>query len=157
MQQFLPLAAPRLAPGVPGGPAADASDASGTPVANNQSAIFYPETWLHYVIRPISCPRLGDAHVFHYAGSTIYAFPHHRSASGCATVGGVTFMLCGSWLDNVPDRALDRAVAAHAARFRAPVRRGRPVCSPTALGTGMALLAGHLHIAIYVLAGFAPT
>lgn len=134
---------------------------SGHPfVANNQSAIFYPETWLHYVIRPIKALGWATLMFFIIAGSTMYAFLRTIEVRPvAATVGGVTFMLCGffvGWLMFPTARSTGAWLPLMLLGFERSVRRGQPAwLGLTALGTGMALLAGHLHIAIYVLVGFA--
>lgn len=134
---------------------------SGHPfVANNQSAIFYPETWLHYVIRPIKALGWATLAFFIIAGSTMYAFLRTIGVRPvAAVVGGVSFMLCGffvGWLMFPTARSTGAWLPLMLLGFERSVRsRRRAWLGLTALGAGMALLAGHLHIAIYVLLGFA--
>ncbi|MGD9497592.1 MAG: hypothetical protein AB7Y46_14925 [Armatimonadota bacterium] len=134
---------------------------SGSPfVGNNQSAVFYPETWLHYVIRPLKALGWATLAFLMVAGCGMYAFLRSIGLRPLASaIGGVSFMLSGyfvGWLTFPSFRSVPAWLPLMLLGFERSVPRGRAAwLGLTALGTGMQFLAGNLHISIYVLLGFA--
>ncbi len=134
---------------------------SGAPfVGNNQSAVFYPETWLHYVIRPLKALGWATLMFLIIAGSSMYGFLRVISLRPLpSAIGGVSFMLSGyfvGWLTFPSFRSVGAWLPLMLLGFEQAVRTRRASwLGLTALGTGMQFLAGNLHISIYVLMGFA--
>ncbi len=132
----------------------------GTPfVGNNQSAIFYPETWLHYFMEPLRALGWATALFFFLAGSFMYGFLRTiRVRPLASTIGAVAFMLNGffiGWLCFPTFRSVGAWLPLMLLGFEKAVRSERPAwLGLTALGTGMQFLAGNLHISVYVLMGF---
>lgn len=133
---------------------------SGTPfVANNQSAVFYPETWLHYVMDSLQALGWATLMFLVVAGGSMYAF---LRVIGCrpvaASIGGVAFMLSGyfvGWMTFPSFRSVGAWLPLMLLGFEQSVRTQRPAwLALTAVGTGMQFLAGNLHISIYMLLGF---
>jgi len=133
---------------------------SGNPfVANNQSAVFYPETWLHAVM---STDRaLGWATALHFftSGALMYWFLRVlRLHWPAALVGAVAFMFNGfvvGWLCFPSFRSvpawLPGMLAAVELTARGGSRRWLALC---ALFVGLHFLAGNLHISLLVLITF---
>ncbi len=134
---------------------------SGAPfVGNNQSAVFYPETWLHYLIRPIKALGWATLMFLIIAGSGMYAFLRVIGLRPLpSAIGGVSFMLSGyfvGWLTFPSFRSVGAWLPLMLLGFEQAVRTRRTSwLGLTALGTGMQFLAGNLHISIYMLLGFA--
>ena len=134
---------------------------SGTPfVGNNQSAIFYPGTWLHYVIEPLKA--LGWATLFFLvlAGSGMYAFLRIIGVRPtAAAIGGVSFMLSGffvGWMTFPTFRSVPAWLPVMLIGFERAVRSKRASWHAlTGFAVGMQFLAGNLHISIYMLLGYA--
>ncbi|MGC9320250.1 MAG: hypothetical protein ACP5KN_19610, partial [Armatimonadota bacterium] len=134
---------------------------SGTPfVANNQSAVFYPETWLHYVMDSLHALGWATLTFLLVAGGSMYAL---LRVIGCrpvaACIGGVAFMLSGyfvGWMTFPSFRSVGAWLPLMLLGFEQSLRtrRGRWLAL-TSLGTGLQFLAGNLHISIYLLLGFA--
>ncbi len=134
---------------------------SGTPfVGNGQSAVFYPETWLHYVIDPLKA--LGWATLLFYliAGGGMYLLLRTLGAGPIAgAIAGVTFMLSGfftGWLTFPSLRSVAAWLPLALAGVELTLRREQwPWLTLTASAVGMQFLAGHLQISIYVLLALA--
>ncbi len=130
---------------------------SGAPfVANGQSAVFYPETWLHYLIDPLRA--LGWATLlFHLlAAGGMYAFLRALGVRPPgAAIGGITFALSGfftGWLTFPALRSVAGWLPLIVLGVELAVRRLDPRwLGLTALGVGMQFLAGHLQVSVYVL------
>lgn len=130
---------------------------SGTPfVGNNQSAVFYPETWLHYAIDPLKA--LGWATLVFYlvAGWGMYLFLRIIGARPTAgVIGAVCFIFGGfftGWLTFPALRSVAAWLPLALIGVELAVRRRRGAwLGLTALAVGLQFLAGHLHISIYVL------
>jgi len=125
-------------------------------VGNGQSAVFYPETWLHYVINPLKA--LGWATLVFYliAGWGMYLLLRVLGARPLAgAVGGVTFMLSGfftGWLTFPTVRSVAAWLPLALVGVELALRRNTPAwLGLTALALGMQFLAGHLQISLYVL------
>jgi hypothetical protein len=134
---------------------------SGTPFAgNNQSAVFYPETWLFAMMAPEKA--FGWAAALYLWASGCFMFFFLRTVGlrrRAAMVGSVAWMYNGfvvGWMclpsfRSVPGwlplilGAFERAVRGEDARGRAPW------VALAGLGVGMQFLAGNLHISFYVL------
>jgi len=133
---------------------------SGSPfVGNNQSAVFYPETWLHYVIRPLKALGWATLMFLVLAGSMMYAFLRAIGLRPLpSAIGGVSFMLSGyfvGWLTFPSFRSVGAWLPLMLLGFEKSVRSRRPAwLGLTALGTGMQFLAGNLHISVYMLLGY---
>ncbi|MBD3293184.1 MAG: hypothetical protein GF393_09685, partial [Armatimonadia bacterium] len=133
---------------------------SGAPfVGNNQSAVFYPETWLHGVIRPIKALGWATLMFLVIAGSGMYAFLRTIGLRPlAAAVGGVSFMLSGffvGWLTFPSFRSVPAWLPLMLLGFERYVAgRHSGWLGITAFATGMQFLAGNLHISVYVLLGF---
>ena len=128
---------------------------SGHPfVANNQSAVFYPETWLHYLIRPLKALGWATLAFLIIAGSTMYAFLRTIGVRPtAAAVGGVSFMLCGffvGWLMFPTARSTGAWLPLMLLGFERSVRSGRRSwLGLTAFGDGHGLprrAPAHRHL-----------
>lgn len=131
---------------------------SGTPfVANGQSAVFYPETWLHYVMPPLSA--LGWATLMFYliAGWGMYWLLRVLGTRPvAAAIGAVVFMLSGfftGWLTFPTVRSTAAWLPWALVGIELSVRRRPAWLLVTVVAVGMQFLAGHLQISIYVLLG----
>lgn len=134
---------------------------SGTPfVGNGQSAVFYPETWLHYVIDPLRALGWATFAFYLIAGWGMYAFLRVLGVRPPAgAIGGVTFMLSGfftGWLTFPSLRSVAAWLPLALTGVELALRRLRPAWfGLTALAVGMHFLAGHLQISVYVLVALA--
>jgi hypothetical protein len=133
----------------------------GTPfLGNGQSAVFYPETWLHYLMDPLHALGWATTLMLFIAGSLTYAFLRTIGLAPIAsTVGAVTFMLNGffvGWLCFPTMRSVPAWLPLMLLGFERAVRSGRGRwLLLVALGTGMQFLAGHLHASLLILIIFA--
>ncbi|MFW5866566.1 MAG: hypothetical protein ACOCX2_02045 [Armatimonadota bacterium] len=134
---------------------------SGTPfVGNGQSAVFYPETWLHYVIDPLKALGWATFAFYLIAGWGMYVLLRVIGARPLAgAVGGVTFMLSGfftGWLTFPTVRSVAAWLPLALVGVELSLRRDAPAwLGLTALAVGMQFLAGHLQISLYVLVALA--
>jgi len=128
-------------------------------VGNDQSAVFYPETWLHALMAPEHALGWATALCLFVAGGLTYWFLRvlelRRSA---ALLGAVAFMFNGfivGWLCFPSLRSVPGWLPGMLAAFELSLRRQRSrwaaVC---ALFVGMQFLAGNLHISLFVLIVF---
>jgi len=133
----------------------------GTPfVANNQSAVFYPETWLHALMPTERALVWGAVLCLFAAGALMYAYLRilalRRSA---ALLGSLAFMFGGfivGWLCFPGVRAVVPWLPGMLAAFELSLRRRAvPWAAGCALCTALQLLAGNLHISLLVLLLFA--
>lgn len=138
---------------------------SGTPfVANDQSAVFYPETWLFAAMRPERAFAWAALFYLFSSGSFMFFFLRGQGLRRrAAVVGAVAWMYNGfvvGWIclpsfRSVPGwlplilLAYDRAVRAD----RSPARLSWLALA--ALAVGMQFLAGNLQISFYVLLALA--
>ena len=130
---------------------------AGTPfVANGQSAVFYPETWLHYVIDPLKALGWATLAFYLIAGWGMYLFLRVLSARPVAAViGALAFMFSGfftGWLTFPALRSVAAWLPLALVGIELAVQRRRVAwLGLTSLAVGMQFLAGHLQVAIYVL------
>ncbi|NPV46903.1 MAG: hypothetical protein HPY69_08085 [Armatimonadetes bacterium] len=125
-------------------------------VANNQSAVFYPETWL-FALMPAE-RAFGWAALLSLTmgGSFMYAFLRllglRRSS---ALAGAVPFTMSGfvaGWLLLPTVRAVPMWLPLMLWSYELAVRRRSPGWAATCgLAIGMQFLAGHLHVSMLVL------
>ncbi|MGI5816757.1 MAG: hypothetical protein ACOX9R_01535 [Armatimonadota bacterium] len=133
----------------------------GTPfVGNGQSAIFYPETWLHYVINPLKALGWATFAFYLIAGWGMYLLLRVLGVTPLAgAIGGVTFMLSGfftGWLTFPSLRSVAAWLPLALVGVELTVQRRRACwLGLTMLAVGMQFLAGHLQISIYVLVALA--
>ena len=137
----------------------------GTPfVANNQSAIFYPETWLFYLMSPERALGWAAALYLFLSGAGMFGFLRTVGLGRApALFGAIAFMangffvgwMCfpsfrsvGGWLP-IMLMALERSLRAPTAP-RAALWSGLG-----ALAVGMQFLAGNLQMSFYVVLCFA--
>ncbi|MFW5868977.1 MAG: hypothetical protein ACOCX2_14225, partial [Armatimonadota bacterium] len=134
---------------------------SGTPfVGNGQSAVFYPETWLHYALDPLKALGWATFAFYLIAGWGMYALVRVLGAGPLGgAIGGITFMLSGfftGWLTFPSLRSVAAWLPLALVGVELAVRRMAPAwLGLTALAVGMQFLAGHLQISIYVLLAIA--
>jgi len=145
-------------------------------VANNQSACFYPETWLFMLMPPEHAFGWSALLSLLMGGGFMFAFLRALSLRrSSAVVGVLPFLLCGfmvGWMLLPTVRAVPMWLPLMllcverigAGRFIAPggktgamnrttTTRGRATtwAAVLALATGMQFLAGHLHASLFVL------
>lgn len=133
----------------------------GTPfVGNGQSAVFYPETWLHYVIDPLHA--LGWATFVFYliAGWGMYVLLRVLGVCPVAgVIGSISFIFSGfftGWLTFPSMRSVAAWLPLAVVGVELTVRRRSwPYVGLTAFAVGMSFLAGHLQVCIYVLVALA--
>jgi hypothetical protein len=128
-------------------------------VGNNQSAVFYPETWLH-ALMPTE-RALGWATVLHFfaSGALMYWFLRVlRLRRPAALIGAIAFMFNGffvGWLCLPSFRSVPAWLPGMLAAFELTARRRHwqwlALC---ALLVGLQFLAGNLHISLLVLIVF---
>ena len=134
---------------------------SGNPfVANNQSAVFYPEAWLLGIMSTQRALGWGAALCFFTAGSLMYWFLRVlRLGRGAALVGGIAFMFNGfivGWICLPGFRCSAAWLPGILAAFELYARRrGAHWSALCALMVGMQLLAGNLQVTLIVLCVFA--
>ncbi len=134
---------------------------SGTPfVGNNQSAVFYPETWLHYLIEPLKALGWATLLFLVIAGTGMYAFLRTIGLRPVASaIGAVSFMLSGffvGWLTFPSFRSVPAWMPVMLLGFERAVRcRQARWHGLSAFAIGMQFLAGNLHISVYVLLAYA--
>ena len=134
---------------------------SGNPfVANNQSAVFYPEAWLLGIMSTQRALGWGAALCFFTAGSLMYWFLRVlRLGRGAALVGGIAFMFNGfivGWICLPGFRCSAAWLPGILAAFELFARRrGAHWSALCALMVGMQLLAGNLQVTLIVLCVFA--
>lgn len=129
----------------------------GTPfVANNQSAVFYPETWLHALMP--TWRALGWATALHFfmSGSLMYWFLRVlRLQQPAALLGAIAFMFNGffvGWLCFPSFRSVPAWVPGMLAAFElASQSRRWPWLALTGFFVGMQFLAGNLHVSVFVI------
>ncbi|MBM3476945.1 MAG: YfhO family protein [Armatimonadetes bacterium] len=128
-------------------------------VANNQSAVFYPETWLH-AIMPTE-HALGWATLLHFftSGALMYWFLRVlRLRRPAALIGAIAFMFNGffvGWLCFPSFRSVPAWLPGMLATFELTVQRRQwPWLALGALFVGLQFLAGNLHISLLVLIVF---
>lgn len=129
----------------------------GTPfLGNGQSAVFYPETWLHYLMHPLHALGWATALFLFTAGALMYAFLRTIGVRPTAgLVGAVSFQFNGFFVGWMCFPTM-RSVAAWlplmliGVEQAARTGRGRWLLL-TSIGTGLQFLAGHLHASLYVL------
>lgn len=136
-------------------------------VANNQSAVFYPETWLFYVIQPTE-RAFGWVTLFFFMLAGGFMYWYLRTV-GCrpvaALLGALPFMLCGffvGWLAFPTFRSvpawLSLMLVGHEKMLQARAGENfarKPWWLLTAVAVGMQFLAGNVHISFFVLLTFA--
>ena len=133
---------------------------SGTPfVANNQSAVFYPETWLFAVMAPEKA--FGWAAAIYLWASGCFMFFFLRTVGlrrRSAMAGAVAWMFNGfvvGWICLPSFRSVPGWLPLILAAFELSVReegRGRAAWVALAgLAVGLQFLAGNLHISFYML------
>lgn len=128
-------------------------------VGNNQSAVFYPETWLHALMPPERALGWATALYLFCSGSLMYWFLRVLALRRLACiVGALAFMFNGfiiGWLCFPSFRSVPGWLPGMLAAFEMSTRGRRPlwmgVCG---LLTGLQFLAGNLHISLYVLVAF---
>lgn len=130
---------------------------SGTPfVGNGQSAVFYPETWLHYVIDPLKALGWATFAFYLIAGWGMYLLLRVLGAGPLAgAIGGVTFIFSGfftGWLTFPTLRSVAAWLPLALVGIELAVRRRQGGwLALTSLAVGMQFLAGHLQVSLYVL------
>lgn len=128
-------------------------------VGNNQSAVGYPETWLHAVMPSERALGWATALYFLLSGGLMYWFLHLIGLRRWACLlGAVCFMFNGfvvGWLCFPSFRSVPGWLPGMLGGFELAMRgrRARGV-AVAGLCTGMQLLAGNLHISLYVLMVF---
>lgn len=129
----------------------------GTPfVANDQSAVFYPETWLHALMPTERALVWGAVLCLFAAGALMYAYLRilalRRSA---ALLGSIAFMFGGfivGWLCFPGVRAVVPWLPGMLAAFELSLRRRSvPWAAACALCVALQFLGGNLHISLLVL------
>ena len=134
---------------------------SGTPfVGNGQSAVFYPETWLHYAVDPLKALGWATLAFYLVAGWGMYLLLRVLGVGPIGgAVGGVTFMLSGfftGWLAFPTVRSVAAWLPLALTGVELAVRRRAPAwLGLTAVAVGMQFLAGHLQVSLYVLIALA--
>ncbi|HCU37266.1 MAG TPA: hypothetical protein DGT21_18050 [Armatimonadetes bacterium] len=134
---------------------------AGTPfIANNQSAAFYPETWL-FALLPVE-RAFGFAALLYtlLAGGFMYWY---LRVLGCrpqaAVLGALPFMLSGfavGWMAFLTLRSVPAWLPLMLVGHEKTVRGARgPWWLLSAFAVGMQFLAGHLHISLFILMIFA--
>jgi len=137
----------------------------GTPfVGNNQSAIFYPETWLFYAMPPERAFGYATALYFFLAGSFMFAFLRTIGLARAPAMFGAAAFMCNGfavgWLCFPTFRSVGAWLPAmllafeRAARART-VPRTALWTALCALAIGVQFLAGNLQVSFYVVLGFA--
>ncbi len=132
----------------------------GTPfLGNGQSAVFYPETWLHYFMDPLHALGWATTLFLFIAGSLMYLFLRTIGIHPIAgTIGAVTFMLNGffvGWLCFPTMRSVMAWLPLMLLGVERYARSGRGAwLLLVALGCGLQFLAGHLHVSMYLLLVF---
>ncbi len=133
---------------------------AGTPfIANNQSAAFYPETWL-FALLPVE-KGFGFTALLYMllAGGFMYWY---LRIIGCrpqaAVLGALPFMLSGfavGWMAFLTLRSVPAWLPLMLIGHEKTARGARgPWWLLSALGIGMQFLAGHLHISLFILMVF---
>ena len=125
-------------------------------VANNQSACFYPETWLFRFMAPERAFGWAALISLTLGSWFMYFFLRAWSLRRVACVAGsIPFMLSGfivGWLMLPTVRAVPMWLPLILLAYELGLRRRPwlwlPVC---ALAVGMQFLAGHLHVSVFVL------
>jgi hypothetical protein len=128
-------------------------------VGNNQSAVFYPETWLHAIMPTERALGWATALSLFIAGSLMYWFLRvlelRRAA---ALLGAIAFMFNGfivGWLCFPSFRSVPIWLPGMLAGLELSVRRRSAAwLSASALCTAMQFLAGNLHVSLFVLMAF---
>ncbi|MGQ9732189.1 MAG: hypothetical protein ACUVX8_13080 [Candidatus Zipacnadales bacterium] len=128
-------------------------------VGNNQSAIFYPETWLHAIIPTERALGWATALHFFTAGSLMYWFLRTLSLRRVsALLGAVAFMCNGffvGWLCFPSFRSVPAWLPGlFAVTERVAQRREGEWWTIGGLFIALQFLAGNLHISMYVLVFF---
>lgn len=133
---------------------------AGTPfVANNQSAVFYPETWLHALMPSERALGWATSLYFFLAGAFMYWFLRVIGLRWAACVlGAIAFMFNGfgvGWLTLPAFRSVFAWLPGMLATFELALRRRqRAWLALGALLTGEQFLVGNLHISLYALIVF---
>ncbi|MEI6504155.1 MAG: hypothetical protein WCP21_24340, partial [Armatimonadota bacterium] len=139
-------------------------------VANNQSACFYPETWLFMLMAPERAFGWSALLSLIMGGAFMFAFLRvlglRRSA---AVVGTIPFLFCGflvGWMLLPTVRAVpmwlplmllafEKCLRSLTPRERSTIddRRSTPFlyAALCALAIGLQFLAGHLHVSLFIL------
>lgn len=137
---------------------------SGTPfVANNQSAVFYPETWLFALLTPERAFAWSAALYLFASGSFMFWFLRtvglRRRA---ALLGAVAWVYNGfvvGWICLPSFRSVPGWLPLVLTAYESARRAEGPARAPwLALGTlafGLQFLAGNLHVSFYLLLTFA--
>ncbi|MFQ6096687.1 MAG: hypothetical protein ACE5O2_03105 [Armatimonadota bacterium] len=128
-------------------------------VGNNQSAILYPETWLHALMPSEHALGWATALYFFITGALTYWFLRVlRLRRPAALLGAVAFMFNGfivGWLCFPSFRSVPGWLPGMLAAFELSLRTGRGRWSALCgLFVGMQFLAGNLHISLFVLMVF---
>lgn len=133
---------------------------SGNPfVGNNQSAVFYPETWLHALMPTERALGWATSLYFFISGALMYWFLRVlRLRRAACLIGAVAFMFNGfvvGWLCFPSFRSVPGWLPGMLAGFELFSRTRRVGwLAPCALCAGMQFLAGNLHISLYLLIVF---
>lgn len=128
-------------------------------VANNQSAVFYPETWLFALMPPERAFGWAAWLSLAMGGGFMYAFLRVlglRRVS--ALTGTVPFVMSGfivGWVLLPTVRAVPMWLPLMLLAYELALRRRSPGWAATCgLAVGMQFLAGHLHVSLLVLMVF---
>lgn len=128
-------------------------------VGNNQSAVFYPETWLHALMPPARALAWATALYFFLSGSLMFWFLRTLGLRrGPGLLGAIAFMFNGfviGWLCFPSFRSVPGWLPGMLVGVEWMLR-GRRWGGVALCGffTGMQFLAGNLHISVYVLLVF---
>ncbi|MCE5216710.1 hypothetical protein LLH03_06715 [bacterium] len=129
----------------------------GTPfLANNLSAVLYPETWLHALMPTQRALGWASSLAFFTGGSLMYWFLRVLGLRWIACLlGAIAFMFNGfvvGWLTVPPCRSVPLWIPGILAACETFLRSRRPsLLALCALLVGLQFLAGQLHISLYVL------
>ncbi len=129
-------------------------------VGNNQSAVFYPETWLHAVMPAERALGWATSLYFFCAGALMYWFLRVVGLRHAACLlGAIAFMFNGfgiGWLCFPSFRSVPAWLPGMLVGLELTLRNRRSGgMAVLAACTGLQFLAGNLHISLFVLIIFA--
>jgi len=128
-------------------------------VGNNQSAVFYPETWLHALMPTDRALGWATSLCFFIAGALMYWFLRLlRLRRGACLLGAIAFMFNGfiiGWSCFPSFRSVPAWLPGMLLGFELALGRRRAQgIALMSLFTGLQFLAGNLHISLYCLMVF---